>query len=241
MAAVLAGGEGAVLSHRSAAELWGLLKPSGGVPSVTTRAPRASRRGLRFHTSSLPADEVGTRRGIPVTCVARTLLDIAPSLSRARLKSTIDVAENRQLAGGPSLPDFLRRYPRRPGSAAVGRILGEGRVGFDATREEFELRFAEFIDRFRLPKPEVNGLVTVGGRTFEVDCVWRAARLVVELDSRKHHMDAAAFEGDRERDRLLVAAGWKAIRVTWRQLHDQPQRLAQDIRAALRGTPVSLR
>jgi hypothetical protein len=230
---VLAGGDGAVLSHRSAAELWGLLKPAGGLRHVTTRVAHGSRPGLRFHTSSLPADEITDRNGIPATCVSRTLFDVAPSLTRARLKHAIDTAESRRLAGGPSLPALLRRYPRRPGAAAIGRILIVGRIGSDVTREELELRFAEFVERFGLPRPEVNALLELGGRSIECDCVWRHERLVVELDSREHHMVAAAFEADRERDRLLVAAGWRAARVTWRQLHDDPRRLARDLTSAL--------
>jgi hypothetical protein len=233
MAAVLAGGEGAVLSHRSAAELWGLLKPAGGHPEVTVRAKRGSRPNLHVHVSSLPADEVGHHAGIPVTGVARTLLDLAPSLTPVRLKSVIDAAENRRLGGSLSLPELLDRHPRRPGSPAIARILAERRIGLDVPHEELELRFAELIDRYGLPQPEVNAILTARGGNLEVDCAWRSARLVVELDSRKHHSDPSAFENDRRRDQALIAVGWRVMRVTWRQLIDEPARLARDLGRAL--------
>jgi predicted transcriptional regulator of viral defense system len=216
MAAVLAGGGNAVLSHFSAAELWRLLKPAGRLPEVTIRESRRSRPGLRFHSSPLPADEVGRRDGIPVTVTARTLLDIAPGLTAVRLKSAVDAAEGRQLGGELSLADLLDRYPRRAGTAAIRRVLADGRIGLDVPREELELRFAD-----------------VGGRWLEVDCAWRSARLVVELDSRAHHENSTAFEADRERDQALIAAGWRVMRVTWRQLHDASARIARDIEMAL--------
>jgi hypothetical protein len=233
MAAVLAGGGNAVLSHFSAAELWRLLKPAGRLPEVTIRGSRRSRPGLRFHSSPLPADEVGRRDGIPVTVTARTLLDIAPGLTAVRLKSAVDVAEGRQLGGELSLADLLDRYPRRAGTAAIRRVLADGRIGLDVPREELELRFAELIERYGLPAPAANGIIDVGGRWLEVDCAWRSARLVVELDSRAHHENSTAFEADRERDQALIAAGWRVMRVTWRQLHDASARIARDIEMAL--------
>jgi hypothetical protein len=188
----------------------------------------------------VPADEVGRCRGILVTNVARTILDIAPTLTPARLKSVIDAAENQHLSGPLSLADLLERYPRRAGTAAVRRVLAEGRIGVDVPREELELRFTEFVERFGLPRPAVNALVETGDAWREVDCVWREARLIVELDSRKHHDNSSAFEADRARDRSLISEGWRVIRVTWRQLHERPADLARDLTRAL-GTPASRR
>ncbi len=233
IAGVLAGGERAVLSHCSAGALWRLLKVMGSRVEVTVGSWRRSRAGLRFHCSPLRADEVTHRDGIPVTSVARTLLDIAPTLTPVRLKSAIDAADNQHLSGPLSLAALLERYPRRAGSAALKRIIAEGRVGIDVPREEFELRFAEFVERFGLPMPAVNGLVDVSDGWREVDCVWREARLVVELDSRRHHDNSSAFEADRERDQALIAAGWRVMRVTWKQLHERPERIARALGQAL--------
>ena len=237
MAAVLAGGEEAVLSHRSAAALWGLLKSAGRRPEVTVKSWRRSGRNLHFHCSVLPADEVGRHGGIPVTTVARTLSDIAPTLTPTRLKSAIDAAESQLLTGPLSLPDLLERYPRRRGTAALKRILAEDRLGADVPREELELRFAEFGDRFGLPRPAINKLVEVGGAWLEIDCVWESKRVVVELDSRRHHDNSTAFEEDRARDQALIADGWRVMRVTWKQLREEPQGLARGLNQTL-ATPA---
>ncbi len=233
MAGVLAGGRGSLLSNRPGAELWGVLKPAGGATHITVDRALRSRPGLRVHRSSVPADEVGRCRGIPVTTVVRTILDIAPTLTPARLKSVIDAAENQGFSGPLSLADLQERYPRRAGTAALRRIIAEDRVGIDVPREELELRFAEFIERFGLPRPAVNKVVEAGEAWREVDCVWESARLIVELDSRKHHDNSTAFEEDRARDQSLIGAGWRVVRITWKQLHGQPEQLARDLRRAL--------
>lgn len=233
MAAVLAGGDGAVLSHRSAAALWGLLSDGGRWPEITIRKPPRRRPAITIHSSSLPADEVGEQRGIPVTTVARTLLDLAADLDRHRLKQAIDKAEIRRLGDRAPLTALVERYSGRRGVANLRTIIAEGRIGFDITREELELRFAAFVDNFDLPRPEVNAPLLAGGAPIEVDCLWRDQRLIVELDSRTFHDTGPAFERDRARDRALMADGWRVIRVTWRQLHHEPERLAQDLRRAL--------
>ena len=201
-------------------------------PPTSFSVCRGGHGDVRFHCSPVPADEITEHNGIPVTTVARTLLDIAPTLSPTRLKSAIDIAENRHLGDAVALVDLVERYPRRAGTAAVRRILAEGRVGFDVPREELEVRFAEFVGRFGIPRPSTNGLIDAGGRSFEVDCAWPAAPLIVELDSREHHENSSAFENDRARDQALTGEGWRVMRVTWRQLHDDPQRLAATLNKA---------
>ena len=233
MAAVLAGGEGAVLSHRSAAALWGLIPDSGLWPEITTPTSRRSRPGITIYSSSLPADEVGENRGIPVTTVARTVLDVAGELERHRLAQAIDKAEIRRLGDRVPLTALVERYSGRRGVANLRTILAEGRIGLDVTKEELEFRFATFIEKFDLPRPEVNAPLLAGGVPIEVDCLWRDQRLIVELDSRTFHDTSTAFERDRARDRALMADGWRVIRITWRQLHHEPDRLAQDLRRAL--------
>ncbi len=233
MAAVLAGGVGAALGHRSAAELWGILRAGGGPSHVILRVSRPSRGMIRFHCSPVPADEVTTHEGVPVTTVARTLLDLGPTLSPTRLKSVIDAAENRRLDEAVSLVELVERYPRRAGAAAIRRIVAERRIGVDVPRQELELRFAEFVERFGIPRPAVNGLVEAGGRSLEVDCVWPQAHLAVELDSRAHHGNASAFEEDRARDQALISEGWRVMRITWKQLHAEPERIARMLKQAL--------
>jgi hypothetical protein len=236
MAATLAGGRGAVLSHRSAAALWG-LRP-GVLRRVEITVPRAlrSRTGLRVHRGILAADEVTAVRGIPVTTAARTLVDLAAVLTAARLERAVDEAERLRLGDDPSLDLLVGRHPRRRGVAALRRILADGRVGATFTRSELEERFLAFLADAGLPRPLVNVPVGLpGGARVEVDCLWPAERLVAELDGHASHATRAAFERDRARDRALQAAGWRVVRITWRQLHDEPWSLAAELRILLRG------
>lgn len=232
MAAVLAGGSGAALSHLSAAGLFG-LGGGGVVVDVSVRGRKGVRPGIRFHRAPLPVDETFTRDGIAVTTVARTLFDLASVLRRDRLEQAMSRAEARGFADSPSLPDLMERYPGRRGIANLRAILAEERLGLDMTRSELEIRFLEFLRDCDLPRPEINVRLDVGRGWIEVDCLWRDAGLVVELDSRAHHGDARAFEADRVRDRVLTVTGFRCVRVTWRQLHDTPEALAADLRSTL--------
>jgi hypothetical protein len=231
MAAVLAAGPGAVLSHASAAALWG-IRPDTGPPSHVTLPRKLLRRaGLATHYLPLAADESTSRNGIPVTTPGRTLFDIAHELRRSQLERAVREADYLRLSDGPSLRELVGRYPGRTGIRAVKRLLESG--WSDApTRSELEARFAAFIDEYDLPRPERNALIELPAKRIEVDFVWRAARLVVELDGYAAHRTRDAFEEDRERDRLLQLAGFRVLRVTWRQLHRDRRALVRDLRAA---------
>lgn len=229
LAAVLTVGADAALSHRSAAALWGLTSWSGRHEVTTPRDIR--RRVVAVHSMPLPADEVREVGGIPVTCVPRTLLDLAGVVRRRELERAFEQAVVRRLDDPLSLPVLIERYPTRPGIGALLGLLARLEAA-EVTREELERSFKRFIRLRRLPRPGWN--LCVEG--YEVDCVWPAAGLIVELDGGATHGHALAFERDRERDRVLVAAGWRVIRITWRQLHDDPGRIATDLRAAL-GRP----
>jgi very-short-patch-repair endonuclease len=233
MAAVLAGGDRAALSYRPAGAGWGIAPHSSGRIDVTVPGRRRPQPGIVWHTSPLPPDEVTRLDGIPITTVARTLLDLATVLDRHRLAKAINEAEARHLTDSTSLPALLERYPRRRGTVSLRAIMAEKRVGLDIPRNALEIEFLSLIDRYRLPRPEVNAWLMVGGRSFEIDCLWRAERLIVELDGLAVHRTVSAFEADRERDRVLIAHGWRVIRVTWRQLIDDSDALACDLRAAL--------
>lgn len=226
MAAVLAGGEGAVLSLRDAGSLWGIRPSSRPRIDVTTPRSRRPRPGIQFHRSPLPSDEVTTMDGIPVTTVPRTLFDLATVLRPRQLERALNEAEIRHLWDELSLLDLLRRYPRRAGSRVVRTVLEARNAGAKVVRSELEVEFLEFVDEAGLPEPEMNDEV----EGLEVDCVWREQCVVVELDSRTFHLTAAAFEQDRERDRILQAAGWRPVRVTSKQLKHAPARLQADLR-----------
>ena len=171
--------------------------------------------------------------GIPVTSVHRTLFDYAGVSPVDRLEAAMREAEFRRLWDRLSLPTLLARYPGNRGNANLRLCLERlGKTpGF--TRSDLEELFLPFLDRFGLPRPHLNARLQVQGAWVEVDCLWRNERVIVELDSRAAHETHTAFETDRGRDRSLQAEGWRAIRVTWRQLREEPERVAADLRALL--------
>jgi len=212
MAAVLACGEGAVLSHCSAAELWRILSPGGsnynGRPvdvTVSGDGGRKRRAGIRVHRSSTlsPAD-VTRRLGIPVTRPGRTLGD---------LRRTIP---SKAFAGALRQADYLR-LP-----------IGEDHRP-DRTRSELEAKFLKLLRHHRLPQPEVNVRVD----RHLVDFLWRRERLIVEVDGWKAHRTRSAFEEDRARDARLSLSGYTVLRFTWRQVETDAKRVARTVRELL--------
>jgi hypothetical protein len=235
MAAVLTAGPDTVLSHRSAAALWGVLPPSSIAPEVTRPRKFRSRPGLRVHRSAMRSDEVTCVDGIPVSSVPRTLFDIAAITNRRQVEKAFNEVEVCGLTDRLSVPDLLERYPGRRGSATLKAILMEADQVRGVTRKELEERFVAVLAGADLPRPQRNVDLAVGDRFFEVDCLWREQRLAVELDGRATHGTARAFEGDREKDRLLLVDGWHMVRITWRQLRDDAPAVVADLRRLLRG------
>jgi very-short-patch-repair endonuclease/predicted transcriptional regulator of viral defense system len=231
LAAVLACGPDAVLSHHAAAALWGLRADSGGDVDVTvSHSGTRSRPGLRVHrTRSLDVQDVRLRQGIPTTSPARTLVDLAAIVGERELQRAVDEAEVRRLVRREELLAAVRRVgPGRRGSALLAEILG--RDGPPAlTRSQAEDRLLALIAAARLPRPGVN--VHIAGH--EVDLLWRDSRLVVEVDGYAFHSTRTAFERDRARDADLQAAGLRVLRVTWRQIVGEPFALIVRIAQAL--------
>ena len=191
-----------------------------------------------MHVARLSPDEITTAYGIPVTTVPRTLLDLATVLPPHQLERTINEAEMRPLTDPLSLPQLLARYPGRPGTPAVRAILERLQSGARITRSELEARFLEFLRQAGLPRPETNAWLHIRDQWLECDCLWRPQRVIAELDGRATHGTRAAFERDRARDRILQAAGWQTVRITWHQLQSDAQELATDLRAILRRSAL---
>jgi len=234
MAAVLSCGPGAVLSHRSAGQLWRIVPRTAAVPEVTRPGYFRPRSGILCHRSSIPPDEIDEVLGIPVTSVARTQFDLAAVLSKRGLERVMHEVEVRELRDRLSLWDLLARYPRRRGTANLRSLL-RARTPVGITQNDFEELFVEFIDAQGLPRPRLNATLPMRGRLPRPDCMWARQRLIVELDGRATHGTKRAFESDRERDRILLAEGWRSMRVTWRQLRDEPAAIAADLRELLRA------
>jgi very-short-patch-repair endonuclease len=232
MAAILHCGPGAVLSHRSATALWGLASSGEAIDVTVPRRSRSS-HSIRRHYSLLPADEVTVQDGIPVTTVPRTLLDRAATAPPEALERELRESEFLRLHDRLSLPHLLERYPRRRGSVAIRSCLARRRESPGRIRRGLEERFLGFIDRHRLPRPRFNAIVQAGSKTYEADCLWTDAKLIVELDGWEGHGTRSAFREDRARDRRLRVAGYSVTRIAWAQLDDEPEAVAADLRALL--------
>lgn len=232
MAAVLACGNGAVLSHRSAARLWRFLPPAAERVDVIALGSRVERQGIDGHRSPLQDDEWLVHDGIPVTSPFRTIFDLAAVAEMREVERAFHEAEARQLTDRISLPLLLERYPGRHGSRKV-RALLEARGPIGITRNDFEEAFLALVERRGLPRPRMNADLAIRGRFFEIDALWECERVALELDSRGIHGTHKKFESDRLRDRILVAEGWRTMRITWRQLQDEPEAIAEDLRLAL--------
>ena len=234
LAGVLAAGKGAVLSHRSAAALWQLLLPSPTAVEVTVPISRSPGPGIMAHESPLAADEIAERKGIPVTTVPRTLLDLVTVAPRSLVARAFREGQVRRLVTVDALAALVDRHPKRRGNATLRAILADAGYGTGITRSDLEALFTSFLRHHSLPPPRRNVHLQVGGMSLEADYVWPESRLIVELDGQAFHDTATAFEQDRARDRALAAHGWTVIRVTWRQLQRDELQLARDLRSLLR-------
>ena len=220
MAAVLYGGPNAVLSHRPAGAALNLREWSGRA-AITTPGWRRSVPGIEIHSGDLPFDEVTTWEGIPITTVPRTLFDLASNLDCETLLRAINEAEHQELADALSLPEILARHEGERGCAKLREVMLDAGYGLGITRSQLEERFARFVVGWDLPCPELNATIHVGDRFYEVDCLWRRQRLVVELQSAKFHGTPIAMARDAERKRRLLLRGFRMIEVTWTHLRTE--------------------
>jgi very-short-patch-repair endonuclease len=235
LAAVLASGPGAVLSHWSAAALWMIRPNNRSLIDVTTSHKSRSWDGIKRHHKALPADEVTVRDGIPATSVPRTIFDLAATEDVDTVAAMLRESEHLNLWDRLSLPDLVERYRGRRGVKKVRSALH--RVTEEPTgrkRSKLEERFAPFIRRHRLPMPRFNDWILLGAKRYQVDCHWPGSGQIVELDGWEGHGTRSAFQDDRERDRKLKVAGYSVTRLTWNQLRDEPEAIASDLRVLLR-------
>jgi hypothetical protein len=231
MAAVLACGPGAALSHASAAALWDIRPTQATKIDVSVRGAggRGKRPRVRVHRAvTLRDDEVTVHQAIRVTTPARTLLDLASSLPRRALERALDHAEINELFDLTALQAAVDRHRGERGSAALGTALEQHIAGTTATKSELEERMLALCDRYGLPRPHVNAWI----ENLEVDFLFAAKKLVVEADSYRFHSSRRAFERDRERDAILARAGYRTLRFTHRQMTRRPEQVALTIRSS---------
>ena len=230
LAAVLACGKGAVLSHVSAAVHWNLLQYDAPQPEVTAAASRRGVPGIRLHRSrSLDEKDTTNHQGIPVTTIHRTLLDIAAQVPEHHLERALAQAERLQLYDHRAIEDVIERSNGHRGTKRLAQAIDAGPAW---TRGELEARMRSFVRKHRLPHAVFNDVVDAPDHPqLEVDVYFPAHGLVVETDGWESHRSRQAFESDRAKDAALVAAGYTVMRFTWRQLRDDQQTVADRIRA----------
>ena len=226
LAAVLACGPGSVLSHRSAADAWGLRATSRRNIDVTTAAAGGRKhRWIDAHRCALHPDERTVLRGIPITTVARTALDIGEVTTQRDVHRYLVAAEQQRRYDQRAIDAVVARAAGRRGLRPLLGALRDLHPQHVATRSEMEIRALELIAAHGLPAPRVNDELG----PYLIDLHWPAHRVAVELDSRTYHLTADAFERDRRRDAELAAAGYRSARITWRQLTCEPAWVARTL------------
>lgn len=238
MAAVMACGAGAVLSHRSAAALWNISEDPAAVEvTVPSRSGRA-RPGIAIHRAeALDAPDVTVQLGIPCTTLPRTLIDLAAVGDRRTLERAIDRAEAVRSFDLDALYAALNRHRGRRGTYTLATILAEYSEP-TMTASAAEERLLALLDSAGIPRPRTNAWIALdGGAGYSPDFLWDAARLIVEVDGRTYHARRSAFTHDRQRDRALALAGYETRRYAASELRSDPARVVAEIRAFLSPRP----
>jgi very-short-patch-repair endonuclease/predicted transcriptional regulator of viral defense system len=231
LAAVLALGDGALLCHYPAAVLWGLRPPLAREMHVMVARSVRGPKGIQVHTvRALHPRDARSRHGVPTTSPARTLLDLATQVPQKELDRAVNEARVTKLVSDTSLNEQFSRYPHHRGRAALKRAL---QLEPAFTRSKGERLLLAIVRKARLPNPVTNTEL----HGYEVDHLWREQRLIVEVDGWDGHSTRAAFEADRRRDADLQSRGYRVIRITWRQLTEEPEAVIANLSAALALSP----
>lgn len=229
MAAVLACGDGAVLSHWTAGVRWQLIRPAHGPIHVSAPADRKAQRGVFTHKAQLQPQDRTQRDGIPITSVPRTLLDLAAVANERILRRAVNQAERAGRLNRRAIDQLLERNPRQKGRKRLIAVIAAVNPGTRRTRSDLEVAFLELCIKYDIPKPFENAIV----EGIDVDMYWPEARLIVELDSYEYHRTPAEFENDRRRDAYLKTKSYEVLRVPEQWLDDEPLELATTVKTLL--------
>jgi hypothetical protein len=230
--AVLACGKGAVLSRSSAASAWGML--NGGSRRFDVVAP--GRSGGRVgdeakidlrRTRRLPDEDVTVLRGIPITTIGRTLVDLSGCAGPRVVQRAVHEAEVMGLLDVAAVLATVERNPGRRGTRMLRTALGVSAP--DPANGQFATRFLKLCLNYGLPAPKLGVHVDGGDRLYEVDALFEAERVIVELDGRQVHGTARNFQTDRRRDSVLAARGYLTLRYTWQRLCNEPAAIADEL------------
>lgn len=238
--AVIAAGDGALASHRSAAALWGLDGSTKGIPEIVTPRHRrtwATELGRSHESTDLHLADPTERLSVPCTGLVRTLVDLGAVVPPERLQQAIDDAVRRSLCTWDDLLHALARHSRR-GRRGVGplRAILEEHYGTTVPDSHFNRLVERLLVDSGLPRPEIEHVVVgpSGEQLGRLDLAYPDHLVGLELDSRRHHLSAPAFEADRARQNRLELQGWMILRYTWLQYTRTPNRIVTDVDAALR-------
>ena len=226
MAAVLACGEGALLSGRAAGYLFGALKGPAPPPEVTAPTERRVRGVKTRRSRTLDPRDATSYRGIPVTTLPRTLVDLAAVLAADELARACHEAEVRHRTTPAQVEAVLERRPKSPGARKLRAVL---RGDTPVVLSRLEQRFLVLLGEAGLPAPQANR--PAGGHY--VDCRWPAQRLTVELDSYRYHRSRHAWEQDRRRERQARTRGDEYRRYTWADIFEHPRDMLEELSALL--------
>lgn len=231
LAAVRACGPQAVLSHRDAAMLWGLMRSSRRQIDVTAPGQQGRRlAGIDAHSAALSLPDISSHDGIPCTSPARTMLDFAAVAAPRPLERAYEQGWILGLLDMRSVLDVVQRAGGHNGAGRLRLLLERHHLGSTVSQSGLEELFLALIDGAGMQRPELNVHMPVPGEELKVDCLWRDKRLVVELDSRRyHHLNPRAFTEDRRRDRVLRMAGYETFRFTDEELVHSPDAVMRTV------------
>jgi predicted transcriptional regulator of viral defense system len=235
LAAVLSVGDGGVLSHASAAAMWDLLEDRPGPVHVTVARQLRSRPGIRIHSVRHLAPRDRTyRSAIPITTVARTLLDLTDHASEHALRRAVREAQVRRYVDETELRLQVKRSRGRRQGLRLRTLVEDGPA---PTRSELEDRVLELLRSHGFPPPIVNGRLTGLPRAVEVDFLFPDSRIVLEADGARYHDNRVARQADFDRQAMLEAAGYRVVRVSWQQVTQEPRQTVLRLRRAMPITP----
>jgi predicted transcriptional regulator of viral defense system len=238
MAAVLASGAGAVVSHRTAAALHGLIQYNGRKLDVTVPGPNRRYGGpfVVHRSTTLTRRDVTAVDNIPCTTVARTLLDLAEVVDRRRHERAFDQAEIQEFLDSAAIADQLERNSTRPAARKTKTLLAEHYPGSTLTESQLEEAFLALCRRAGLPQPEVQQWINLpdGGDPIRADFLWRPEHVIVETDGEKYHKTSQRRSSDRRKDQRLTLYGFRPVRTDAKQVLGRPAELEATLRALIR-------
>lgn len=237
LAAVFAGGPGALLSNWPAAAPFGLLEAWPAVPHITNLSGRGrGLAGIVVHRSPVDPADATSRHGIPCTSVARTVIDVAPTARARALEDLILASDSFGLLNRRRLSELLTERAGRPGTRKVLELITDDPI---EARSANERRMFSICREFGVPPPLVNYRIEAGGRTFYADFCWPELRLIIEADSWRWHGGRLAGENDADRDQILAIAGWRIIHFTRDQIKHERSRTGRRLLALTGGSLAS--